>query len=401
MNTDWQWVQLGEISEVISKGTTPTTHGVAFLDSGIPFLRAEDVVGGAVDVTSVKYYVSDKTHDTLLARSKLRPGDFLITIAGSLGRVGYVPLNAPPLNCNQAVAFVRLKPNVIDLDFLLCVFQYEGITKSLLDVQKVGTIGNLNLEQIRVFRIPLPPLTEQKRIASLLARADRLRHLRRTAHDLGESLLQSVFLEMFGDPFRNEKCWERVELTELVRAGDTINYGVVQPGDDFQNGKAIIRVGDLDNLAQNLAILKLIDPKIEANYKRSRIVGDEILIACVGSIGRVALVNEKMKGFNIVRAVARVPANYSLVNRLYLATYLSMPFVQDFFQRETRTVSQPTLNIAQIEETPVLLPPLSLQEEFAGVVARVEQMRARQAESERQVENLFESLLAESFGGVA
>jgi type I restriction enzyme, S subunit len=59
MNADWQWVQLGEISEVISKGTTPTTHGVAFLDSGIPFLRAEDVVGGAVDVNSVKYYVDD------------------------------------------------------------------------------------------------------------------------------------------------------------------------------------------------------------------------------------------------------------------------------------------------------------------------------------------------------
>jgi type I restriction enzyme S subunit len=199
MNADWQWVQLGEISEVISKGTTPTTHGVAFLDSGIPFLRAEDVVGGAVNITSVKYYVSDKTHDTLLARSKLQPGDFLITIAGSLGRVGYVPFNAPPLNCNQAVAFVRLKPNTIDLNFLLYVFQYEGITKSLLDVQKVGTIGNLNLEQIRDFKIPLPPLTEQKRIASLLARADRLRQLRRTARDLGESLLQSVFLEMFGE----------------------------------------------------------------------------------------------------------------------------------------------------------------------------------------------------------
>jgi len=264
-----------------------------------------------------------------------------------------------------------------------------------------GTAGQQRVPAtfLEELKIPLPPLTEQKRIASLLARADRLRHLRRTAHDLGESLLQSVFLEMFGDPARNEKGWDKVELAELVRSGDTINYGVVQPGDDFPNGKPIIRVGDLENLSQNLATLKLIDPKIEANYKRSRIVGDEILIACVGSIGRVALVNEKMKGFNIVRAVARVPANYSVVNRLYLAAYLSTPFVQDFFQKETRTVSQPTLNITQIEEAPILLPPLNLQEEFAGMVARVESLRGRMSEGERQVEGLFGALLAQSFDG--
>ncbi|MBI3163876.1 MAG: restriction endonuclease subunit S [Chloroflexi bacterium] len=248
------------------------------------------------------------------------------------------------------------------------------------------------------YEIPLPSLTEQKRIASLLARADRLRQLRRTAHDLGDALLQSVFLEMFGDPFRNEKGWERIEIAELIRSGDTINYGVVQPGDDFPNGTPVIRVGDLDNLDKDITSLKLIDPKIEASYKRSRIVGDEILIACVGSIGKIALATEKMKGFNIVRAVARVPADYSLVNRLFLAAYLSMPIIQDFFQRETRTVAQPTLNITQIEETPILMPPLSLQEEFAGVVARVESLRGRMGESTRQVEGLFESLLAESFG---
>ena len=202
---------------------------------------------------------------------------------------------------------------------------------------------------------------------------------------------------MFGDPIRNERGWDKVELAELIRPEDTINYGVVQPGDDFPNGKPIIRVGDLDDIPHNMQNLKLIDPTVEASYKRSRIVGDEILIACVGSIGKIALVSAKLKGYNIVRAVARVPANYALINRLYLATYLSMPFVQDFFQRETRTVSQPTLNITQIEETPVLLPPPSLQEEFAGVVARVDGMRARMSEAERQAEELFQSLLAEAF----
>jgi type I restriction enzyme, S subunit len=59
-------------------------------------------------------------------------------------------------------------------------------------------ISNLRTSELLEFQIPFPPLTEQKRIASLLARADRLRQLRQTAHDLGDALLQSVFLEMFG-----------------------------------------------------------------------------------------------------------------------------------------------------------------------------------------------------------
>src|SRR5690606_28629420 len=77
-------------------------------------------------------------------------------------------------------------------------------------------IQNLRPNEVREIEIPLPPLTEQKRIASLLARADRLRSLRRTAHDLGESLLQSVFLEMFGDLEINSGNWDRTTIEEIA-----------------------------------------------------------------------------------------------------------------------------------------------------------------------------------------
>ena len=80
-----------------------------------------------------------------------------------------------------------------------------------------ANLPRLDPKLLAEYEIPLPPLTEQKRIASLLRRADRLRHLRRTAHDLGESLLQSVFLEMFGDVETNPMGWDVVELQELTR----------------------------------------------------------------------------------------------------------------------------------------------------------------------------------------
>jgi restriction endonuclease S subunit len=407
MNADWQWVQLGEISEVISKGTTPTTHGVAFLDSGIPFLRAEDVVGGAVDVNSVKYYVDEKTHNKLLSRSQLQPGDFLITIAGSLGRVGYVPLNAPPLNCNQAVAFVRLKPNIIDLNFLLYIFQYEGITKSLLDVQKVGTIGNLNLEQIRDFKIPLPPLTEQKRIASLLARADRLRQLRRAANALADSLLQSVFLEMFGEPVANSKKWnvEKLEgFTSLVSSGATPLGGsnVYKP-----TGFRFIRSQNVLMNRFDFSDVVFIDEETYYSMKRTVVKRDDVLLNITGaSIGRVACYQDDTPA-NVNQHVCIIRCKQEKLNPVYLSYVISMPSFQEKIIANQSGATRQALNFEQIKDFNIPLPPLALQEEFARIVGAerrsartgVESLRARMAESERQAEGLFESLLSESFGG--
>ena len=69
--TGWRWVKLGEVCEVVSKGTTPTTYGYTFVNSGIPFLRAEDIIGGPVDFSSVAYHITEETHE-FLDRSKLR-----------------------------------------------------------------------------------------------------------------------------------------------------------------------------------------------------------------------------------------------------------------------------------------------------------------------------------------
>ncbi|HUV02091.1 MAG TPA: restriction endonuclease subunit S [Desulfobacteria bacterium] len=157
----WRWATLGEISTKISKGTTPTTLGHNFVSSGIPFLRAEDVNGGAVDLSKVAFYISEQTHD-LLSRSKLQPGDLLITIAGTLGRIGYIPNNAPSANCNQAVAFLRLNPDIVNLQYACFVCQNTAFFSSLVGLKVTGTISNLNLENITEAKIPLPLTLEQQ-----------------------------------------------------------------------------------------------------------------------------------------------------------------------------------------------------------------------------------------------
>jgi type I restriction enzyme S subunit len=126
--------------------------------------------------------------------------------------------------------------------------------------------------------------------------------------------------------------------------------------------------------------------------------GDEILVSCVGSIGVVALADESVKGFNIARAVARIPLG-SDVRREFIAEALKTQAIQRYFTSELRTVSQPTLNIKQLSETLVPIPPEALQKSFEK---KIESLRALKKASQASLLNLdvlFTSLQHRAFHG--
>ncbi|GGM29698.1 hypothetical protein GCM10011608_12960 [Micromonospora sonchi] len=233
----------------------------------------------------------------------------------------------------------------------------------------------------------------------VLDRADELRAKRREALAHLDALTQSIFLEMFGVPRINAKGWPSFPLSSLVSPGDRINYGVVQPGNNEDGGVPLVRVGDLTDGRVNRSSLKHISPAIEAQYSRSRLRGNEILVSCVGSIGVVALVEPDDVGSNIARAVARVPLKDQKM-RPYVAAYLQTRTVQDYFTNELRTVSQPTLNIKQISETQILLPPPELRHEFAERVKSAERMKTAHRTSLVELDALFASLQDRAFRGL-
>lgn len=167
--SSWRWIKLGEISSVITKGTTPRGGNVSYLDAGIGFLRAENVAGlDKLDKTNLKY-IDEDTHLDYLKRSILEAHDILITIAGTLGRTAIVREEDLPLNANQAVSMVRLvDPAAIDLTYLVYSLNSPEIQRYLTKQKKVTAIPNLTLEIIENCLVPLPPLAEQKRIVAKL-----------------------------------------------------------------------------------------------------------------------------------------------------------------------------------------------------------------------------------------
>lgn len=303
-----------------------------------------------------------------------------------------------PLCLNTSTIRFKAIDNISDLHFLRHWLNSRDFRTQITKRVTGSAQQNFGPSHLKDTKITLPPLPEQQRIAAILDKAEELRTKRRAALAKLDSLGQAIFVEMFGNPGANPNGYPTKFLSELIRPGDTINYGVVQPGDDVDEGIPLVRVGDLVDGGVSHSSLKRIAPSIESNYKRSRLRGDEVLVSCVGSIGVVALLDESVKGFNIARAVARIPLAEA-TNRVFLAAYLKTDFVQHYFTSELRTVSQPTLNIKQISETKVVFPPLTLQNEFARRIAAVERLKTTHRAALAELDALFASLQHRAFQG--
>jgi len=164
---NWEVKKLGDLSDLITKGTTPTTYGHQFTGSGTPFLRAEDVYNNAVNYSDVQYHISEETNK-FLNRAQTKANDILITIAGTIGRIGYVPEDAPVMNMNQAVAIVRLN-KLINFMYVFFLLQNKELRRKMLGAQVTGTITNLSLTNIRNLKIQFPTLKIQKQIVAKLS----------------------------------------------------------------------------------------------------------------------------------------------------------------------------------------------------------------------------------------
>lgn len=214
-----------------------------------------------------------------------------------------------------------------------------------------------------------------------------------------DNLLKSKFLKQFGHLINNPQAGIIEALQNNIAEGDSINYGVVQPGEDFPNGIPIIRVGDFEDSYINTSALKRIDPKIHRKHKNSILNGGEVLIACVGAtIGKVALVESSHKGFNIVRATARINCGKNLKN-----TYLLNLLLTDFYQHKlkilSRTVAQPTLNIKQIGELEIPIPPIQDQIEYDIFYLKLIENKKKAKSSLNSLTNLLGSISQRVFNG--
>lgn len=218
---NWDKVKLGDLCEVITKGTTPTSIGFNFIANGIKFIKVESLTESGEIIPNKVAYIDEECHQAL-KRSQLKKNDILFSIAGALGRIGIVKEEILPANTNQALAIIRLKKDSNALVEFIAKYFSSNIVSDEIEKLRIGAAQqNLSLTQLNNLFVPLPPLPEQQRIVSILdkafaaidkAKANAEQNLK-NAKELFESYLQSVF-ENKGD------SWEECNLENYIRLID-------------------------------------------------------------------------------------------------------------------------------------------------------------------------------------
>ncbi len=393
---NWKFATISEIAHVKGGRRLPKGHDYSDSVTKHPYIRVSDFTNQSIKQQDLRY-ISTLTHESI-KKYTISHNDIYISIAGTIGLVGRVPISLSGANLTENAAKIVIHDrNFVDPDYLVWFLSTEGQIQ--IDEQTRSTSQpKLALFRIGELSVPIPPLKEQRRIAAILDKADELRRKRQESLALMDEFLRSVFLDMFGDPVTNPKGWEKTTLKTLITPDEDICYGVVQPGKDTDQGVGLVRVQNLVDGYIKQSELRKVSSNIDEKHHRSRLRGGEILISCVGTIGRVAMATKADLDLNIARAIIKVPLRDDVPPE-YMLMFLQQPAVQGYFKGETRTVSQPTLNVGLLKETPVLLPNSEQLSEFRNIWNSIQMLKNKLISSQNCLALSFKSLTQRAFRG--
>lgn len=378
---------LGSVCRFLNGGT-PSRAVPDYFEGHIPWITSADITGPVADYAR-SFITEDAVRNS--AVNKVAAGSVLLVTRTGVGKVA---IAANELCFSQDITALLPEESKLSAGYLV---HFLGTKKEhFLGLARGATIQGITRNVVSDLSIPLPPLPEQRRIAAILDQTDALRAKRREALAQLDSLTQSIFIEMFGDPATNPRMWgiSSVEqIAEQVTDGEHLTPKREPQGIKLLSARNVrdgfIDFGNVDFVG--------IDEH-ERIKRRCNPVRGDVLISCSGSIGRVASV-ETDEPFSLVRSVAMIRPKKDEIVTKYLEYYLRTPAMNAYMIRRANASSQANLFQGPIREMPVMLPVFSLQQTFATRIQTVEALKATHSTALQELDRLFASLQHRAFSG--
>ena len=252
------------------------------------------------------------------------------------------------------------------------------------------------------YPVPLPPLEEQRRIAAILDQAETLRTQRRTALALLDSLTQSLFLDMFGDPVANDRGWPHsLTLGEVADIASGVTKGRKLDG-KVTREVPYLAVANVQDKTLRMDGLKTIEAT-EDEIARYRLQKDDLLLTEGGDpdkLGRGTLWNEELPECIHQNHIFRVRLNHAALHPLFLNWLVGSTRGKNYFLRSAKqTTGIASINMTQLRSFPLLVPPLPLQQTFATRIAAIEALKTTHRQALAALDALFAALQQRAFTG--
>lgn len=382
-------VKLSEVCD-ISSGGTPPRNKPEYFKGDIPWVKISDIENADNGVVyETEEYISIDGLKSI--RGKLFPkGTLLFAMYGSIGKVG---ICGRELSTNQAILGIRPRRNdEINLNYLKAWFASNK--QKLINQGRGVALKNLSATIVRNLEIEFPPLDDQIRIAHLLGKVEELIASRKQHLQQRDELVKSVFLEMFGDPVRNEKGWEKLPLARLGALNRGVSKHRPRNAPELLDGKyPLIQTGEVSNAGTY--ITNFSNTYSELGLAQSKMwPSGTLCITIAANIAQTAILTfdscfpDSIVAFSAFEKEAHV---------LYVHGLFC--FFQKILEKNAPAAAQKNINLEILRNLQVPKPPFDLQEKFAVIVEKIESIKIRYQQSLSDLEALYGALSQKAFKG--
>jgi len=381
----WKWKKLSDLAAFFYGGAFESSY---FNEDGkgVKIIRIRNLKQGFTET-----YYDGKYDKSYLVQN----GDILIGMDGEFNIVKWTGETAL---LNQRVCKVIVKSKD-----LLSDFAYRSLVKILKDIESrtaYVTVKHLSAKELNAIKISLPPLETQQKIVAILEKAEETKKLRAQADELTQKLLQSVFLEMFGDPVENPKIWNMKQLKDCIKI--PLNSGWSPKCSDDIGGTPVFSLANLRDQGLSDEITKYYSgdlPKKGLDLE----IGDLLISRSntVELVGRIGRYNGNPEKVIYPDLMIRIRLNENLVNALFFEKYMQLNSTRKLIQKVSHGTSGSMVKISQssLLKLPVILPPIELQQKFTEICNQIEKTTESQQQSSLEINNLFDALMQKAFTG--
>lgn len=362
----------------------------------LPVLRAGNITEEGLVFDDLVYVPSARISQKQLVRK----GDVVIAASsGSLDVVGKAAPATSAFNGGFGAFCKVLRPNSkVDASFFAHFFKTGDYRKKISSLAAGANINNLKNGHLDDLEIPLPPLSEQRRIAAILDQAEALRTQRRAALAQLDSLTQSLFLDMFGDPVTNSKGWPVGQIADLL---ESASYGTSEKSSST-GAYPVLRMNNLTRAGElDLTDLKYMDLPPSA-FDRYLAKPGDVLFNRTNSaelVGKTAMVPAGAPALAYAGYLVRLRVN-AKNEPVYLTRFLNTGYAKRMLRGMCKSiVGMANINAKEIQAMKIALPPLPLQQTFATRVLAVEALKAQHRAALAELDGLFASLQQRAFAG--
>ncbi|MDI6804488.1 MAG: restriction endonuclease subunit S [Bacteroidota bacterium] len=373
----------------------PGVRNNQFTDKGVKLLNVRNIVDNELVVNNTTTHISVKEAYSKYKHFMVEEGDLIIASSGIKvdyfnKKIAFAKKGHLPLCMNTStIRFRTLDPRILDINYFQFYLRTKHFTKQVDRLITGSAQLNFGPSHLKQMKVLLPPLPIQKQIAAILEKADAAREKRRQANKLTEQFLQSAFLEM-----SIKKNYKKLPISEFI-TGTQQTDPKKEPNKWFK----YIDIESIDNKAGRITETKEFFGKVAPSRARRVVKRGDVIVSTVRpNLNATALVSAEYDGQLCSTGFCVLRTNNKMNNR-YLFAFTRLPaFVKQLISK-MKGASYPAVNNSDVLDVRIPVPPLSEQQKFATLVEKVEQLRAKQCESEKVLENLFGSLMQKAFKG--